>query len=99
MTFRIRSRRCKIVDLSSLFGPNYLAESTVRGRMEWSASARRGKRGRYIVRRREDRLQLARRARYDTQHLRGRGLLLQRLGQFACALLHLIEQPHVLDCD
>ena len=43
--------------------------------------------------------QLARRAADDLQHLRGRGLLLQRLGQFARARLHLIEQPHVLDRD
>ena len=33
------------------------------------------------------------------QHLRGRRLLLQRLGQFARARLHLVEQPHVLDRD
>src|SRR5262249_27502099 len=33
------------------------------------------------------------------QHLRGRGLLLQRLGKLARARLHLIEQPHVLDRD
>ena len=35
----------------------------------------------------------------DLQHLGGRGLLLQRLGQFARAGPHLIEQPHVLDRD
>ena len=35
----------------------------------------------------------------DLQHLRGRGLLLQRLGQLARARLHLVEQPHVLDRD
>ena len=35
----------------------------------------------------------------DLQHLGGRGLLLQRLGQFARARLHLVEQPHVLDRD
>ena len=35
----------------------------------------------------------------DLQHLGGRGLLLQRLGQVARARLHLVEQPHVLDRD
>ena len=35
----------------------------------------------------------------DLQHLRGRGLLLQRLGKIARARLHLVEQPHVLDRD
>ena len=44
-------------------------------------------------------LQLTRRATDDTQHLRGRGLLLQRLGEIARARLHLVEQPHVLDRD
>ena len=39
------------------------------------------------------------RRRDDLQHLRGRGLLLQRLGQLARARLHLVEQPHVLDSD
>ena len=33
------------------------------------------------------------------QHLGGRGLLLERLGQLARARLHLVEQPHVLDRD
>ena len=33
------------------------------------------------------------------QHLRGRRLLLQRLGKLARARLHLVEQPHVLDRD
>ena len=33
------------------------------------------------------------------QHLRGRGLLLQRLGELARARLHLVEQAHVLDRD
>ena len=47
----------------------------------------------------EHRLQLAGRARDDLQHLGGRGLLLQRLGQLARARLHLVEQPHVLDRD
>ena len=35
----------------------------------------------------------------DLQHLRGRGLLLQRLGKLARARLHLVEQPHILDRD
>ena len=35
----------------------------------------------------------------DTQHLGGRRLLLQRLGEIARARLHLVEQPHVLDRD
>ena len=47
----------------------------------------------------EHRLQLAGRAGDDAEHLRGRGLLLQRLGQLARARLHLVEQPHVLDRD
>ena len=33
------------------------------------------------------------------EDLRRRRLLLQRLGQLACARLHLVEQPHVLDRD
>ena len=33
------------------------------------------------------------------KHLGGRRLLLQRLGEFARARLHLVEQPHVLDRD
>src|SRR5262245_31340097 len=45
----------------------------------------------------ENRLQLSRRTADDLQHLRGRGLLLQRLGQFGRARLHLVEQAHVLD--
>ena len=44
-------------------------------------------------------LQLTRRGTDDTQHLRGRGLLFQRLGEIAGAGLHLVEQPHVLDRD
>src|SRR5262245_40553720 len=44
-------------------------------------------------------LELARRTRDDAQHLRGRRLLLQRLGQFTSAGLHLVEQPHVLNRD
>src|SRR5262249_55372379 len=40
----------------------------------------------------EYRFKLAGRARDDTEDLRGRGLLLQRLAQ-------LVEQPRVLDCD
>ena len=47
----------------------------------------------------EHRLKLAGRARDDLQHLRGRGLLLQCLGEVARARLHLVEQPHVLDRD
>ena len=35
----------------------------------------------------------------DLQHLRRRGLLLQRLGEIVGALLHLVEQPRVLDRD
>ena len=33
------------------------------------------------------------------QHLGGRRLLLQRLGELAGARLHLVEQPHILDGD
>jgi hypothetical protein len=47
----------------------------------------------------EDRLQLPGRSRDDLQHLRGRGLLLQRFGQLARALLLGFEQPHVLNRD
>ena len=47
----------------------------------------------------EHRLQLAGRAANDLQHLRGRGLLLQRLGELSRARLHLVKQPHVLDRD
>ena len=47
----------------------------------------------------EHRLEFAGRARDDLQHLGGRRLLLQRLGQLARARLHLVEQPHVLDRD
>ena len=47
----------------------------------------------------EHRLQLARRAADDLEHLGGRRLLLQRLGQLARARLHLLEQPRVLDGD
>src|SRR5262249_49765796 len=43
--------------------------------------------------------ELARRTRYDTQHLRRRRLLLQRLRELARARLHRIEQRHVLDRD
>ena len=35
----------------------------------------------------------------DLEHLRGRGLLLQRLGQIVGALAQLVEQPRVLDGD
>ena len=44
-------------------------------------------------------LQIERRAADDLQHVGGRGLLLQRLGEIARARLHLVEQPHVLDRD
>ena len=47
----------------------------------------------------EHRLQIARRAGDDLQHLAGRGLLLQRLGQIVGALAQLVEQPRVLDGD
>ena len=47
----------------------------------------------------EHRLQLTRRARDDTEDLRGCRLLLQRFGKFARARLHLVEQAHVLDGD
>ena len=33
------------------------------------------------------------------EHLAGRGLVLERLGQLARARLHLLEQPRVLDGD
>ena len=44
-------------------------------------------------------LDIGRRAADDTQHLRGRGLLLQCFGKVAGARLHLVEQAHVLDRD
>ena len=47
----------------------------------------------------EYRLQLAGRAGDDAQHLRGRGLLLQRLAQIIGALPQLVKQPRVLDGD
>ena len=47
----------------------------------------------------EHRLERAGRARDDAEHLRGRGLLLQRLRQLAGAPLLGLEQPHVLDRD
>ena len=47
----------------------------------------------------EHRLQLAGRTGDDLQHLRGRGLLLQRLAQIVGALAQLVEQPRVLDGD
>ncbi len=58
------------------------------------AELRRG-----IDQRVEHRLQIERRAADDLQHVGGRGLLLQRLGQIARARLHLVEQPRVLDRD
>ena len=45
----------------------------------------------------EHRLQLARRARDNTEDLRGCGLLLKRLSKLARTGLHLVEQPYVLD--
>src|SRR5215813_7328050 len=47
----------------------------------------------------EHRLQLARRARDNTEDLRGCGLLLKRLSKLARTGLHLVEQPHVFDRD
>ena len=47
----------------------------------------------------EHRLQFTRRRADDAQHLGGRGLLLQRFGELARALLLRLEQPHVLDGD
>src|SRR5262249_15779543 len=43
--------------------------------------------------------EFARRAADDLQHLRGRGLLFQRLRQFLRARLDLVEQAHILDCN
>jgi hypothetical protein len=45
------------------------------------------------------RLEIARRAADDLEHLRRRRLLLQRLGEFQRALLLGLEQAHVLDRD
>ena len=39
------------------------------------------------------------RTRYDAQHLRRRGLLLQQLGEVSRSLPQLIEQPRILDGD
>src|SRR5262249_39704199 len=47
----------------------------------------------------KDRLQLAGRRANDIKHLGGRRLLLQRLCQFAWALLLPLKQSHVLDRD
>src|SRR5262249_34502439 len=47
----------------------------------------------------EHSLKLAGRARDDLEHLRGRGLLLQRLRQISRALAQLLEQARVLDSD
>ena len=47
----------------------------------------------------EHRLEIECRAADDLQHLGGRGLLVQCLGQLARTLLLRIEQAHVLDCD
>ena len=45
----------------------------------------------------ENRLQIERRSADDLEHVRSRGLKLQRLGKIARARLHLVEQAHVLD--
>ena len=47
----------------------------------------------------EHRLQVAGRTADDLEHLRGSGLLLQRLAQISGALAQLVEQPRVLDRD
>ena len=47
----------------------------------------------------QDGIKVESRAADDLEHVGGGGLLLQRLAQFLGARLHLIEQPHVLDCD
>ena len=44
-------------------------------------------------------MQIEGRAADDLEHVGGGGLLLQRLAQFSRALLHVVEQPHVLDRD
>src|SRR5262249_28477304 len=48
---------------------------------------------------REHRLQIAGRTGNDPQHLRCRGLLLQRLAEVGRALAQLVEQPRILDGD
>jgi hypothetical protein len=45
------------------------------------------------------RLKIAWRAADGLEHLRGRGLLLQRLGEVGCALTQLTQEPRVLDGD
>src|SRR5262245_35566949 len=45
----------------------------------------------------QNRLKIARRFADDAQDLRGRRLLLQRLGKIARARLHLVEQAHIFD--
>ena len=47
----------------------------------------------------EHRLEIGRRGSNDSKNFAGRGLLLQRLGKIAVALLQFFEQPHVLDGD
>ena len=47
----------------------------------------------------EHRGEFAGRAGDDAQHLRGRGLLPQRLGKIIGALPQFLEQPGILDCD
>src|SRR5690242_1767415 len=47
----------------------------------------------------EDRLNVCRRAADDAEDLRRCRLMFQRLTQFCIALLNLLEQSHVLDCN
>ena len=47
----------------------------------------------------EDRLQVERRAADHLEHIGGRGLLLQGLAEIARCVLHLVEQPDILDRD
>jgi len=47
----------------------------------------------------QHRLKIEGRAADDLEHVGGGGLLLERFTQFLGACFHLIEQPHVLDCD
>ena len=55
--------------------------------------------GRILQHRLEHRLQLAGRRTDDAQHVRRRGLLFERFGELARALLLGLEQPHVLQGD
>ena len=47
----------------------------------------------------EHRLEIECRPADDLEHVSGRSLLLAAIRQFARALPHLVEQPHVLDRD